>query len=162
MLCLIVHVLILTNPHHFLLRQKDKTSILIRAREYIRSLESKVSQLEEKNKSLESRRLANRCCSDAGKRGGADSGEKVQIEITGAAKGWYRAEIEPRDLCTLKIVVRSRCNMTDVALRTLQCLKDQEGDDVNLVSMNTSGGSVGSPQTNSSPRAVLTMQIKVL
>ncbi|GJN32144.1 hypothetical protein PR202_gb20622 [Eleusine coracana subsp. coracana] len=35
--------------------KKDKTSILIRAREYIRSLESKASELEEKNKSLESR-----------------------------------------------------------------------------------------------------------
>ena len=35
--------------------QKDKTSILIRAREYVRSLESKVAELEEKNRLLESR-----------------------------------------------------------------------------------------------------------
>ncbi|GJN32143.1 hypothetical protein PR202_gb20621 [Eleusine coracana subsp. coracana] len=69
--------------------------------------------------------------------------------------------MEPRDLlCTLKILVRSRCNMTDVVLRTLQCLKDQVGHDVSLVSMNTSGSGSAEPQTNSSPGAVLTMQVK--
>jgi hypothetical protein len=86
----------------------------------------------------------------------------VQIEITRAAAE-ERWAVEARDLCTLKIVVLSRCNMTDVVLRTLQCLKDQAGDDINLVSMNTSGGGgAASPHTNSSPRAVLTMQIEVL
>ncbi|XP_062208372.1 putative transcription factor bHLH041 [Phragmites australis] len=133
--------------------KKDKTSILIRAREYVRSLESKVSELEEKNKSLESR-LTQRDSGDGRKDAGGDdnSGEKVQIEITRAAKEEWA--IEPRDLCTLKIAVRSRCNMTDVVLRTLQCLKDQMGDDVSLVAMSTSG-STGPP-----PRAVLTLQIK--
>uniref|UniRef100_A0A0E0BYK6 BHLH domain-containing protein n=1 Tax=Oryza meridionalis TaxID=40149 RepID=A0A0E0BYK6_9ORYZ len=35
--------------------KKDKTSILIRAREYVKSLESKLSELEEKNRELEAR-----------------------------------------------------------------------------------------------------------
>ncbi|GJN05533.1 hypothetical protein PR202_ga23167 [Eleusine coracana subsp. coracana] len=144
--------------------KKDKTSILIRAREYIRSLESRASELEEKNKSLESRLIQRGSSGDnARKHAGGDrdnsGGDKVQIEITRAAKEeeYYWAAMEPRDLCTLKIVLRSRCNMTDVVLRTLQCLKDQVGGDVSLVSMNTSA----EPQTNSSPRgAVLTMQVK--
>ncbi|TVU21380.1 hypothetical protein EJB05_31010, partial [Eragrostis curvula] len=136
--------------------KKDKTSILVRAREYIRSLESKAFELEEKNKSLETR-LAQR--GNGGAAGDSGDDEKVQIEITRAAK--EELPVEPRDLCTLKIVVRSRCNMTDVVLRTLQCLKEKVGDDVNLVSMNTStGGSAGPSQNCSSPQAVLTMQIK--
>ncbi|KAF8705707.1 hypothetical protein HU200_030902 [Digitaria exilis] len=146
--------------------QKDKTSILIRAREYVKSLEAKVSELEEKNRSLESR-LDSRssgdgACQDAG--GDRNSGEKqVQVEITrsAAAKG---AEQQRDDLCTVKIVVRSPCNMTDVVLRTLQCLREQIGDGVSLVAMSTSGGSGAGPTTggkNTSTLAdELTLQIK--
>ena len=46
--------------------QKDKTSILIRAREYVRSLESKVAELEEKNRLLESRLVRGDDSSDDG------------------------------------------------------------------------------------------------
>ncbi|CAL4952162.1 unnamed protein product [Urochloa decumbens] len=135
--------------------KKDKTSILIRAREYVRSLESKVSELEEKNRSLESRLLQRD--SGAGKDAGGgehgSSGEKkVQVEITRAAA----AAAEPcDDLCTLKIAVMrsssSSCNMTDVMLRALQCLRDQIGDGVSLVAMSTSDSATGT---------VLTLQIK--
>ena len=48
--------------------QKDKTSILIRAREYVRSLESKVAELEEKNRLLESRLARGDDSSDDGSR----------------------------------------------------------------------------------------------
>ncbi|KXG31616.1 putative transcription factor bHLH041 [Sorghum bicolor] len=145
--------------------KKDKTSILIRAREYVRSLEAKVAELEEKNMSLESRLTRH----DGGrsKNGGSggddhDSGEttKVQVEITRAAN--------EETTFTLTIAVRSSspCNMTDVVVRTLQCLKEQIGDGVSLVAMSTStsgGGGAGPAATgvkNASPRAVLTMQIK--
>ncbi|CAO2181258.1 unnamed protein product [Urochloa humidicola] len=128
--------------------KKDKTSILIRAREYVRSLESKVSELEEKNRLLESRLL--RRDSDAGKdagggeHGSSSSEKPVRVEITRAAE-------EPVDHCTLKIVVKSPCNMTDVMLRTLQCLRNQIGDGVCLVAMSTSDSATGT---------VLTLQIK--
>lgn len=177
-LCLIIytcmHELLLTNEYSFICfvsifsvrRQKDKTSILIRAREYVRSLEAKVAELEEKNMSLESRLTRH----DGGrsKNGGSggddhDSGEttKVQVEITRAAN--------EETTFTLTIAVRSSspCNMTDVVVRTLQCLKEQIGDGVSLVAMSTStsgGGGAGPAATgvkNASPRAVLTMQIKV-
>lgn len=145
--------------------QKDKTSILIRAREYVKSLEAKVWELEEKNRSLESR-LVGGDSGDAGdhKDGGGDrdSGEKkVKVEITrAAAKGAEQGD----ELCTVKIVVmRSPCNMTDVVLRTLQCLREQIGDGVSLVAMSTSGCSDGpSGVKNTSPIAdELTLQIKV-
>jgi len=143
--------------------QKDKTSILIRAREYLRSLESKVAELEEKNRLLESRLARGDDSSDDGSRkDAADSGdEKVQVEITREAKDVRAAAAagEPRDdLCTLKIAVSSPCNMTDVAVRTLQCLKEQIGDGVSLVAMSTSGGAEAS---TTSARADLTLQIKV-
>jgi len=143
--------------------KKDKTSILIRAREYLRSLESKVAELEEKNRLLESRLARGDDSSDDGSRkDAADSGdEKVQVEITREANKEVRAAAaggEPRDdLCTLKIAVSSPCNMTDVAVRTLQCLKEQIGDGVSLVAMSTSGGAEAS---TTSARADLTLQIK--
>lgn len=150
-------------------QQKDKTSILIRAREYVRSLEAKVAELEEKNKSLESRLTRHdgrRKDGSSGVDDDHDAGEttKVEVEITRAAN---------EELCTLKIAVWSPSsspppNMTDVVVRTLQCLKEQIGDGVSLVAMSTSGGGGGAaPATGvvknaSSPRAVLTMQIKVI
>ncbi|CAD6240279.1 unnamed protein product [Miscanthus lutarioriparius] len=144
--------------------KKDKTSILIRAREYVRLLEAKVAEVEEKNKSLESRLTRRDGRRKDGSSGGDDhdSGEttKVQVEITRAAN---------EELCMLKIAVRSprppsSPNMTDVVVRTLQCLKEQIGDGVSLVAMSTSGGGAGlvTGVKNASPRAVvLTMQIKV-
>jgi len=166
-----MHELLLTNEFHLLRRsslydmQKDKTSILIRAREYVRLLEAKVAEVEEKNKSLESRLTRRDGRRKDGSSGGDDhdSGEttKVQVEITRAAN---------EELCTLKIAVRSPyqhrrlINMTDVVVRTLQCLKEQIGDGVSLVAMSTSGGGAGlaTGVKNASPRAVvLTMQIKV-
>ncbi|TKW13981.1 hypothetical protein SEVIR_5G136900v4 [Setaria viridis] len=140
--------------------KKDKTSILIRAREYVRSLESKVSELEEKNRSLESRLLRGEGSGrkDAGSGGNDCSGdEKVQVEIARATKEERAAEPCADDLCTLKIVVRSPCNMTDMMLRTLQCLRNQIGDGVSLVAMSTSDSATG---VNTCPRPVLTLQIK--
>ncbi|KAJ1282165.1 hypothetical protein BS78_03G029900 [Paspalum vaginatum] len=154
--------------------KKDKTSILIRAREYVRSLESKVSELEEKNRSLESRLLRGDS-SDGGRNKDADGGDsgddnkvKVHVELTRASSPSPRderaaAQEPPRDLCTLKIVVEPACNMADVVLRTLQCLKDQVGDDVSLVAMSTSGGDdtgAAAAKSTSAPRGTLTLQIK--
>jgi len=133
--------------------KKDKTSILIRAREYVRSLESKVAELEEKNRLLESRLVRGDDSSDdgSGKDAAAeDSGKnKVHVEITRAAKEVRPAAAEPpRELCTLKIAVSSPCNMTDVAVRTLQCLKEQIGDGVSLVAMSTSGSAAEASEAN--------------
>ncbi|CAO2205267.1 unnamed protein product [Urochloa humidicola] len=127
--------------------KKDKTSILIRAREYVRSLESRVSELEEKNRLLESRLLqrgdgAGKDDDAAGGEHGSSVEKQVQVEITRCDE----------DLCTLKItVMRSPCNMTDLMLRALQCLRDQIGDGVSLVAMST---------TDSATGTVLTLQVK--
>ncbi|CAM0880217.1 unnamed protein product [Alopecurus aequalis] len=124
--------------------KKDKTSILITAREYVNSLKSKVCELEEKNQALQAQ-LAQRPTSGAG----AEAGEKVEIQIT-ATEGDQSGEV-----CTVKIAARpARGNTTDLVLRTLQCLKDQIGEDVSLVSMSTGEDGDG-PN-----RASLTLHLK--
>ncbi|KAM0835685.1 hypothetical protein ACQ4PT_062790 [Festuca glaucescens] len=112
--------------------KKDKTSMLIIAREYVNSLKSKVCELEEKNQALQAL-LARHPTSGAGaEEDKAESAEKVEIQITAAGDG------QSGEVCTVKIAARpARGNTTDVVLRTLQCLKNQIGEDVSLLSMST-------------------------
>ncbi|KAM0921078.1 hypothetical protein ACQ4PT_006999 [Festuca glaucescens] len=114
--------------------KKDKTSILIVAREYLTSLKSKVSDLEEKNQALQAQ-LAQRATSDASAdEDKAEAGEQVEIQIR-TAEGDQSGEI-----CTVKIAMRpAGSNTTDKVLTTLRCLNDQMGEDVSLVSMTTDG-----------------------
>uniref|UniRef100_A0A0E0BYL0 BHLH domain-containing protein n=1 Tax=Oryza meridionalis TaxID=40149 RepID=A0A0E0BYL0_9ORYZ len=161
--------------------KKDKTSILIRAREYVKSLESKLSELEEKNRELEAR-LASRPAAaknDKGEMAAAPAPEAgnetkredlVEIEVTttsgGGATGAADAAAAGGDQetsCTLNVDLRGGgggggggMSTTDVVLRTLQCLREQIGDGASLVAMSTSAGSGGRP-----PRANLTLQLKV-
>ncbi|XP_047058279.1 putative transcription factor bHLH041 [Lolium rigidum] len=125
--------------------KKDKTSILIIAREYVTSLKSKVCELEEKNQALQAL-LARGPTSGVG----AEEDKKVEIQIT-AAGGDQNGEV-----CTVKIAARpARGNTTDVVLRTLQCLKNQIGEDVSLLSMSTD-------QAGDGPHgASLTLHLKV-
>ncbi|KAM3197074.1 hypothetical protein ACQJBY_072628 [Aegilops geniculata] len=133
--------------------KKDKTSILITAREYVNSLKSKVCDLEEKNKALQAQ-LA-QCARDAGIE--EDDAEKVEIQITRAAAD-REDGTTTSEVCTVKIAARpAHGNTMDVVLRTLQCLNDQMGeDDVSLVAMSTSDGDGANGLTG----AFLTMQLK--
>ncbi|KAI5005162.1 hypothetical protein ZWY2020_032405 [Hordeum vulgare] len=134
--------------------KKDKTSILITAREYVKSLKSKICDLEEKNQELQAQ-LA-RCA------GGSlveDDAERIEVQIIRAAATDDQEDgTATSEVCTVKIAARpAHGNTTDVVLRTLQCLKDQMGeDDVSLVAMSTSDGDGGNGLTG----AFLTMQLK--
>ncbi|KAM3347285.1 hypothetical protein ACQJBY_021326 [Aegilops geniculata] len=130
--------------------KKDKTSILITAREYVNSLKSKVCDLEEKNKALQAQ-LAE-CARAAGVE--EDDAEKVEIQITRAAAD-REDGATTSEVCTVKIAARpAHGNTMDVVLRTLQCLNDQMGeDDVSLVAMSTNDG-------DGLTGAFLTMQLK--
>uniref|UniRef100_A0A0E0JF67 BHLH domain-containing protein n=1 Tax=Oryza punctata TaxID=4537 RepID=A0A0E0JF67_ORYPU len=151
--------------------KKDKTSILIRAREYVKSLESKLSELEEKNRKLEAR-LASRPAvvaakNDKGETAAEAGGETkrediVEIEVTTSGTGAADAAAATggEETCTLNVDLRGGgggrgMSATDVVLRTLQCLREQIGDGASLVAMSTSAGSGGRP-----PRANLTLQLK--
>ncbi|XP_037471861.1 putative transcription factor bHLH041, partial [Triticum dicoccoides] len=134
--------------------KKDKTSILITAREYVKSLKSKVCDLEEKNKALQAQ-LAE--CARAAGRVEEDDAEKVEIQITRAAAD-REDGTTTSEVCTVKIAARpAHGNTMDVVLRTLQCLNDQMGEeDVSLVAMSTSYGD----GVNGLTGAFLTMQLK--
>uniref|UniRef100_A0A0E0MSM0 BHLH domain-containing protein n=1 Tax=Oryza rufipogon TaxID=4529 RepID=A0A0E0MSM0_ORYRU len=158
--------------------KKDKTSILIRAREYVKSLESKLSELEEKNRELEARlasRPAAAAKNDKGETAAAPAPEAgdetkrkdlVEIEVTTSGGGAGAADAAAaaggdQETCTLNVDLRGGgggggMSTTDVVLRTLQCLREQIGDGASLVAMSTSAGSGGRP-----PRANLTLQLKV-
>ncbi|XP_052140335.1 transcription factor MYC2-like [Oryza glaberrima] len=158
--------------------KKDKTSILIRAREYVKSLESKLSELEEKNRDLEARlasRPAAAAKNDKGETAAAPAPEAgdetkrkdlVEIEVTTSGSGPGAADAAAaaggdQETCTLNVDLRGGgggggMSTTDVVLRTLQCLREQIGDGASLVAMSTSAGSGGRP-----PRANLTLQLKV-
>ncbi|KAG8052833.1 hypothetical protein GUJ93_ZPchr0001g32140 [Zizania palustris] len=151
--------------------KKDKTSILIRAREYVKSLESKLSELEEKNRALEAQ-LASRAAvakdedneTTAIDQASEKAQDLVEIEVTssgaGPAAAVAEAGEESTETCTLNVAVTTQpsqaISTTDVVLRTLQCLREQIGHGASLVAMSTSAASGGRP-----PRANLTLQLKV-
>lgn len=117
--------------------QKDKASILIRARDYVNTLKARVSELEEENRMLVE--LQHHC-----NNGGDVSGRKIQVDIDINRE----AERETSQEFHLKIVVGSECNAMDAIVSILECLK--EIGDVRFVAMDT-----GSRATT------LTLQMKV-
>ncbi|KAL6865190.1 hypothetical protein ACP4OV_016341 [Aristida adscensionis] len=114
--------------------KKDKASILIRARDYINTLKSRVAELEEKT----SRRMLvespYHCYSGISR----EAGEGTQ-------------ELH------VKILVRSGCNAMDAVVSTLQCLKEIR--DVRLVGMEI-GSSSGLPYGNDFPQTAIASQLK--
>ncbi|OEL14967.1 hypothetical protein BAE44_0024014 [Dichanthelium oligosanthes] len=105
--------------------KKDKASILMRARDYVNTLKSRVSELEERNRMLVE---LQHHCNNGGDRDDV-SGEKIEIDINRATAG------ETSQKFQLKIVVRSGCNAMDAVVSILECLK--EIGDVRLAAMDT-------------------------
>ncbi|XP_051212110.1 uncharacterized protein [Lolium perenne] len=116
--------------------KKDRASVLIIAREYVNSLKSKVCELEEKNQALQSQ-LARRATTAQED----DARQKVEVQTSkaAAAEDDQTGEVRMVQMVTRPVVG----NTTDMVLRTLQFLKDQMGEDVNLVSMSTGDDSDG-------------------
>ncbi|RCV16128.1 hypothetical protein SEVIR_3G115700v4 [Setaria viridis] len=105
--------------------KKDKASILIRARDYLNTLKSRVSELEERNRMLVE---LQRHCNNGVDRDFV-SGEEIEVNIDRATTEEISQELH------LKIVVRSGCNSMDAVVGILECLK--EIGDVRITAMDT-------------------------
>ncbi|CAN6358820.1 unnamed protein product [Urochloa humidicola] len=106
-------------------KKDNKASILIRARDYVNTLKSRVSELEERNRMLvESQRHCNN-----GVDPGHVSDEEIEVNIDRATAEDISQEYH------LKIVVKSGCNAMDAVVGILECLK--EVGDVRLAAVDT-------------------------
>ncbi|RLN29113.1 uncharacterized protein C2845_PM05G26420 [Panicum miliaceum] len=108
--------------------KKDKASILMRARDYVNTLKSRLSELEERNRTLVELQQQ---CDDGGDRDDV-SDEQIELDINRAAE----AAEETSQEFHLKIVVRSGCDDMDAVVGSiLESLK--ELGDVRLAAMDT-------------------------
>nr|CAB3460476.1 unnamed protein product [Digitaria exilis] len=110
--------------------KKDKASILIRARDYVNTLKSRVSELEERNRRLVE---LQHHCNNGGDRDEVSDG-RIEVDIDRAAV----VEETSQEYYNLKIVVRSGCNATDAVVVILECLKGI--GEVRLEAMDTGSG----------------------
>lgn len=109
-------------------------------------LKQQISELEERNQMLELQLLPDDEIEEAG-----DSNERVQVEIIPAAESTSQVQ-----RMTLQIAVRVECNMNDLLLRVLECLKERGG--VSLVSVNAN---TFSPSRGVHARLNLSLQVEV-
>ncbi|KAJ1262073.1 hypothetical protein BS78_09G079500 [Paspalum vaginatum] len=105
--------------------KKDKASILIRARDYVNTLRSRVSELEERNRILVE--MQHHCTHGAD--GDNVSSQKIEVDIERAAAEGTSLEFH------LKILVGSGCRAMDAVVSILERLKEM--GDVRLVAMDT-------------------------
>ncbi|CAL9769040.1 unnamed protein product [Musa acuminata subsp. burmannicoides] len=110
--------------------KKDKTSVLANTKNYLNSLKARVSELQERNQILE---LQFRPTDDAD--GVTDSDERVRVEIS--RSGADDSNASESQQINLRLVVREECDMTDLVVRTLECLKGMSKD-VTLASVAAS------------------------
>nr|CAD1843134.1 unnamed protein product [Ananas comosus var. bracteatus] len=129
--------------------KKDKASVLAKTKEYVNTLKAQISELEEKNRMLESQLpppTEQMKQVDSG-----DSSNRVEVQISSGSE----STSETRQI-NLNVIVRVECDTIDVLLRILEFLKGN--GNINLVSINARSTQ---PQSNTYASANLTFQDKV-
>ncbi|XP_065014596.1 putative transcription factor bHLH041 [Musa acuminata AAA Group] len=162
--------------------KKDKASVLDNTRNYLNSLRTQISELDERNRLLEVQLRHQRENEEDG-----DPNEAVQIRITGSSEleernrlpevqlrhqGEEEEDGDPNEIVQVRVTwssestsetqrinigvtVRVECNAIDMILNVLERLKRMRG--ATLVSVETS---TRSSQTNVCMKASLTLQVK--
>lgn len=165
------------------IQQKDKASVLDNTRNYLNTLRTQISELDERNRLLEVQLRHQRENEEDG-----DPNETVQIRITGSSEleernrlpevqlrhqGEEEEDGDPNEIVQVRVTwssestsetqrinigvtVRVECNAIDMILNVLERLKRMRG--ATLVSVETS---TRSSQTNVCMKASLTLQVKV-
>ncbi|KAG1335406.1 putative transcription factor bHLH041 [Cocos nucifera] len=125
--------------------KKDKASVLANTKDYVNTLKAQISELEERNRILELQLQPAVEIKEVG-----DSTERVEVQITRASESTSEAQ-----RINLRITVRVECDMIDLVLHILECLKEM--GNISLVSVDAS---TGSPQTNTFARSNFTVQVQ--
>ncbi|XP_008793239.3 putative transcription factor bHLH041 isoform X2 [Phoenix dactylifera] len=125
--------------------KKDKASVLSNAREFVNTLKARISELEERHRMLEMQLQP----ADETKEVGVST-ETVEVQITRASESTSHAQ-----RINLRVTVRVECNMIDLVLHILECLKEM--GDISLVSVDAS---TGLPQANTFARLNFTLQVQ--
>ncbi|KAG0462806.1 hypothetical protein HPP92_021282 [Vanilla planifolia] len=96
-------------------KQKDKLSVLLKAREYLETLKAQVHELQEKNNKLEMQLQPS-------KKGTAEkirfSREMLEIQVNKASESTSESA-----RINLAVIIRARVNLADLVLTVLECLK---------------------------------------
>ncbi|MQM00034.1 hypothetical protein Taro_032764 [Colocasia esculenta] len=126
--------------------KKDKASILTKAKEYLNSLKAQISDLEEKNRLMETRLPpADQAAEEAAK-----SGEMVRVQVVRVpASSSETVRIE------LRVTVWAECDTLDLVLPILECLKEM--GNTSVASLEANGQS---SQMNPVRRATLALLIE--
>jgi hypothetical protein len=124
--------------------QKDKTTVLVNAASFLKTLEAQVSELEEKNTKLE--RYVPR--EGAGASAAAAAHRRAKVSIS-------RAGPDERQV-SLMVMVMVECDIVDLVLHVLEYLRWMSGVSVLSVDADTY-----SPQALLKARANIKLQIMV-
>nr|XP_019704669.2 putative transcription factor bHLH041 [Elaeis guineensis] len=125
--------------------KKDKASVLANTKDYVNTLKAQISELEERNRMLELQLQPAVEITEVG-----DSTETVEVQITRASESTSQTQ-----RINLRITVRVECDMIDLVLRILKCLKEM--GNISLVSVDAS---TGPPQTNTFASSNFTLQVQ--
>uniref|UniRef100_A0ACD5WD02 Uncharacterized protein n=1 Tax=Avena sativa TaxID=4498 RepID=A0ACD5WD02_AVESA len=106
--------------------KKDKTTVLTKAAGYLKTLEAQVSALEEKNIKLEKHIPA---CEEDGATGAMPRRQRAKIQISKASAD--------EEVVELTVMVMVECDVVELVLRILECLRWMEQISVLSVDADT-------------------------
>ncbi|KAG8044941.1 hypothetical protein GUJ93_ZPchr0008g12730 [Zizania palustris] len=115
--------------------KKDRTTVLVNAAKYVKTLETDISELEEKNGKLEKHIDGGRSDSDAMRARRAQQRAKVQISKQAAAAASQHEEQQQQLVnLTVTVMVMVECDVVELVLHILECLKWMK--EVNVLSVD--------------------------
>ncbi|XP_074565915.1 putative transcription factor bHLH041 [Curcuma longa] len=122
--------------------KRDKASVLISARNYMKTLRAQIMDLQEKNRKLEAHLPMDEMMAEG----------NFQVEVMKLGSDEPRSQLEQ---IHIKITVRVECDIVNLILHVLECLRGMR-----IVSIVSVDARAYSPQMRISARANLKLQIK--
>ncbi|WOK97005.1 transcription factor bHLH041 [Canna indica] len=126
--------------------KKDKASVLAHTRNYLTTLKSQVSELEERNRLLEEQLHQHQDHDRISKQEDDDSKDRIQIQITRPSQSSSTSDEVQAIHLTITMRAAEQCNMIHLILTVLERLKKLQEDITSLLSVEAT---TRSPQSNS-------------